>query len=413
MSKNIPINLLSNEESIENALHLFVTSGEDGEIDYFLDTEAEYSDDYSIIFPYNADSFIHNALESVESSTGIKFTESTFDDADWVIDMTNDYDDSGVSSEDWGSWSTIFKDPEDGSDLVLNKWDTSRALLQIGYTLGLNTLPESTSNLYTLSDSVMSYGWKGSHRQFTLNDTNALRSIWGEFIDLPDASSNSQTSESSSDPSAELDSSQPIEIPSPSSDSSDGTTTINNITNITNTGSGFINTGNTGAINIDNSFVLQTINITLSEAITGESRKKERVEGTDGNDLIADGQGKDKLIGGDGADQFYFAGDEPFKKNTADKVIDFDSSEGDSLVIADEILADMKGDPTLAIADTKKELKILSREDYDLIYFEPKGDLFLDGNGDSRGFGNKEEGGLIADLANNTNLSDSDVLIGV
>ena len=118
----------------------------------------------------------------------------------------------------------------------------------------------------------------------------------------------------------------------------------NNNTNVSinNEGSGNINVGNIGAVNnttnIDNSFTIQTTNINLSLAITGDSKKSEKVEGTDGDDLIADGRGKDKLIGGDGADQFYFAGEKPFKKKTVDKVIDFDASEGDAIVIAMRLL---------------------------------------------------------------------------
>ena len=103
-------------------------------------------------------------------------------------------------------------------------------------------------------------------------------------------------------------------------------------TNISNSGSGNITVGNIGTVNntttIDNSFTIQTTNINLSLAITGDSKKSEKVEGTDGDDLIADGRGKDKLIGGDGADQFYFSGEEPFKKKTVDKVIDFDCKRG-------------------------------------------------------------------------------------
>ena len=144
-----------------------------------------------------------------------------------------------------------------------------------------------------------------------------------------------------------------------------------------------------------------------------DSKKSEKVNGTDGDDLIADGRGKDKLIGGDGADQFYFAGEEPFKKKAVDKVIDFDASEGDIIVIADEVIGDLTEDPTLAVADTKKDLKQLSKDGYDLLYFEPKGDLYVDGNGDSKGFGKKSEGGMIADLPNDTILTESDVLIGV
>ena len=206
-------------------------------------------------------------------------------------------------------------------------------------------------------------------------------------------------------------------------------TVVNNITNIynntnnnastsiNNSGSGDITIGNIGTVNntttIDNSFTISTTKINLSLAITGDRKKSEKVEGTDGDDLIADGRGKDKLIGGDGADQFYFSGEEPFKKKTVDKVIDFDSSEGDAIVIADEVVGDLTEDPTLAIADTKKELKQLSKDGYDLLYFEPKGDLYVDGNGDSKGFGKKSEGGMIADLPNDTILTESDVLIGV
>ena len=48
-----------------------------------------------------------------------------------------------------------------------------------------------------------------------------------------------------------------------------------------------------------------------------------------------------------------------------------------------------------------------------MIYFEPKGDLYVDAYGDSKGFGNKLDGGMIADLPNETILTESDVLIGV
>ena len=55
----------------------------------------------------------------------------------------------------------------------------------------------------------------------------------------------------------------------------------------------------------------------------------------------------------------------------------------------------------------------MSKEGYDLVYFEDKGDLYVDGNGDSKGFGKKTEGGMIADLPNDTVLTEDDVLIGV
>ena len=81
--------------------------------------------------------------------------------------------------------------------------------------------------------------------------------------------------------------------------------------------------------------------------------------------------------------------------------------------LIDDVLYELNADPSLAIAGSKTELKSLAKEDYDLIYFEPKGDLYVDGNGDSKGFGKISEGGMIADLPNNTILSESDVLIVV
>ena len=165
--------------------------------------------------------------------------------------------------------------------------------------------------------------------------------------------------------------------------------------------------------NVDNTFVVQATNINLRFAITGKSKRNEKVRGTKGDDIIADGRGTDKLIGRDGADLFYFAGKEPFKKKTADKLIDFNLSEGDAIVISDSIFDGQTKDPVLAIADTKKDLKKLSKEGYDLVYFKDKGHLYIDGNGYSKGFGKKSKGGIIADLPNDTVLTESDVLIGV
>ena len=114
-------------------------------------------------------------------------------------------------------------------------------------------------------------------------------------------------------------------------------TNNNTNTTINNTGNGTVQTGNIGTventndidtnITIETSFELKSVNVNLSLAITGESKKSEKVEGTTGDDLIADGAGKDKLIGNEGADQFYFSGNEPYKKNKADQVVDFNKQK--------------------------------------------------------------------------------------
>ena len=80
--------------------------------------------------------------------------------------------------------------------------------------------------------------------------------------------------------------------------------------------------------------------------------------------------------------------------------------------LADTLEEENSSDPEIAVAGNKKDLKMASKEGFDLIYFEPKGDLFVDGNGDSKGFGNKNEGGIIADLPNSTPLSEDNILVG-
>ena len=43
------------------------------------------------------------------------------------------------------------------------------------------------------------------------------------------------------------------------------------------------------------------------------------------------------MFGKDGGDQFHFSGKEPFKKKTANAIIDFDTGEGDQIIIADQV----------------------------------------------------------------------------
>lgn len=49
-----------------------------------------------------------------------------------------------------------------------------------------------------------------------------------------------------------------------------------------------------------------------------------------------------------------------------------------------------------AIASSKKELKQLQKSDADVVYFEEKGKLYLNQNGEKKGWGAKKVGGLLA-----------------
>ena len=158
---------------------------------------------------------------------------------------------------------------------------------------------------------------------------------------------------------------------------------------------------------------LEEVEIELNSVIRGSSKQSEKVRGTSGDDLIADGRGRDKLIGGKGSDQFYFSGNESFKKKSADRIIDFNAKESDSIVIAKEVFGDLDQDPIFAIAESKWELKQLAATTINLVYLKPEGHLYINGNGMSEGFGENTEGGIIANLPKGTILTEGDVLIGV
>ena len=111
--------------------------------------------------------------------------------------------------------------------------------------------------------------------------------------------------------------------------------------------------------------------------------------------------GKGKLRGTSRrADQFTFDQFESFGGKTADKIIGFDSSQGDSIGVSAEAFPSLQGadEITFATAITKKEFKQLKRQDIDFVYYETKSRLFFNGNGSDKGWGDPDEGGLFAIL---------------
>ena len=60
---------------------------------------------------------------------------------------------------------------------------------------------------------------------------------------------------------------------------------------------------------------------------------------------------------------------------------------------------------SFAIASNKKELKALMKSDADVVYDEKKGKLYLNANGEEKGWGKKKVGGLIARFKGKPELS--------
>ena len=85
-----------------------------------------------------------------------------------------------------------------------------------------------------------------------------------------------------------------------------------------------------------------------------------------------------------------------FGAKGADRIVDFKAGDGDRLVLGAKRFKGMDSEPGFVVAETKKEVKELSRNDVDLIYWDQKGYLYFDANDDLQGFGRK--GGLFAIL---------------
>ena len=120
--------------------------------------------------------------------------------------------------------------------------------------------------------------------------------------------------------------------------------------------------------------------------------------------------GRGKLKGTDAPDAFVFDSCDAFEKKNADKIIRFNSAQGDIIVVGQEAFPGLLNDQKIdfASAASKKHLKSLSKQDYDFVYFEKKGRLYSDGNGSEKDWGDSLEGGLVAVLKGKPELTADD-----
>ena len=123
--------------------------------------------------------------------------------------------------------------------------------------------------------------------------------------------------------------------------------------------------------------------------------------------------GKGKLKGTTGADAFTFDSFEAFTKQSADKIIGFNASQGDTIAVGPNAFPSLQGVSDVSFASTrsKKKFKQMSKEDYDFVYFEKKGRLYFDGNGAEKNWGNSSEGGLVAILKGKPELTAEDITL--
>ena len=128
------------------------------------------------------------------------------------------------------------------------------------------------------------------------------------------------------------------------------------------------------------------------------------------NSIIESVRGKGKLKGTNYADAFTFDSFDIFTKKAADKIIGFDASEGDTIAVSAVAFPGLEGASSISFASTNsnKNLRQLSKEGIDFVYFEKKGQLYFDGNGSNKNWGDSEEGGLVAILKGKPEVSMDD-----
>ena len=132
--------------------------------------------------------------------------------------------------------------------------------------------------------------------------------------------------------------------------------------------------------------------------------KKDKITGSIANEVLTGGKGKDLLNGGGGSDGFLF-NDKGFGKKQADKILDFNSEEGDSILVYKHVFGLDKKVKLKTVA-SKKTLKKAAKTNNPFVYDEKKGFLYFNENGKEKGWG---DGGLLAILQEKPELVASDL----
>lgn len=123
--------------------------------------------------------------------------------------------------------------------------------------------------------------------------------------------------------------------------------------------------------------------------------------------IIQSTMGQGKLKETTQADAFTFDPFDLFTKRADDKIIGFDALEGDKIVVNPDAFPSLKSSTTIKFSSTnrKNQLKRMSKQDYDFVYFEKKSRLYFDGNGTGKNWGNTNEGGLVVILQGKPDLT--------
>lgn len=142
----------------------------------------------------------------------------------------------------------------------------------------------------------------------------------------------------------------------------------------------------------------------IEEAIGGSGA--DILIGNSAANRLTGGPGADRLTGGLGGDEFVIDMVAPFGRKYSDKIIDFNSGEGDHIRFK---YTESEFSRLKQVSDIRsvKQFDLLKYSHYQLIFVQSKGHLFFNQNGENPGWG---EGGLMAILKGQPELSINDIV---
>ena len=187
-----------------------------------------------------------------------------------------------------------------------------------------------------------------------------------------------------------------------SADSTSATSDVSDLTSLSEAAPGLIADPEEGAASGDLNSLTDSV----------DDSQANHVDSLEGDNVIFSIRGKGRLKGGYGADEFIFNIYDQFVRKKADRIIDFNPQEGDSLKLTHCAIPGIGESNSFSFGIAKKNRKKLlrlSKRDYDLIYFEKKGRLYWDSNGASRKWGDSEVGGLVAIFRGKPELTPDDI----
>ena len=141
----------------------------------------------------------------------------------------------------------------------------------------------------------------------------------------------------------------------------------------------------------------------LKEIIVGTQRDDD-ITGTSEGEIIAGLNGQDVLKGKSGSDGFLFNDPGGYGKKMSDIIKDFDSGEGDILLI-DKDVFNFGKKITFDVVSGRKKLKKASKKNLDFVYESQSGFLYFNEDAKEKGWG---DGGLFAQFQGGVDLLGAD-----